>query len=78
MKRFFDEIIDINELTDKRIIIFTQYNIDILNKENNKYIVKEEYNFNVNWKKYFVLEDKNDEYVNKYYSSYILPDNRFY
>ena len=78
MKRFFDEIIDINELTDKRIIIFTQYNIDILNKENNKYIVKGEYNFNVNWKKYFVLEDKNDEYVNKYYSSYILPDNRFY
>ena len=77
VKQFSDVIIDINELPDKRIIIFTQKNIVILNKENYEYIVKEEYSFKVKWKRYFaLLMDDNDEYVDKYYSSYILPDNR--
>ena len=40
------KILDLNELTDKRIIIFTENNIEILKKE--QYMISKSYEINNN------------------------------
>ena len=43
MKELDNIILNINELSDKRIIAITNEKIIILKKENKEYIIKEEY-----------------------------------
>ena len=45
-----DEIKNVNELSDQRIIVFTNNNILIINKENNEYFLKEKDIIKQNWK----------------------------
>ena len=64
-------------LKNKKIIIFTNKKIFVLNKKENEYIIKDEYLFKDIWKS--VTEANPSHYYGEYYeyfSSYILPNNR--
>ena len=50
IKELDDTILNINELLDKRIIIITNEKIMIFKRENQDYIMKEQYQINENWK----------------------------
>ena len=50
VKELDNIVSNISELSDKRIIAFTNIKIIILNKENEEYIFKEEYVIEENWK----------------------------
>lgn len=72
-----DEIKDVNELSDQRIIIFTNKNILIINKENNEYILKEKHIIKENWK----IVPVSSKYrwfgeFKQYFSSTELPNKR--
>ena len=72
VKQFDNSILDINELSDKRIIAITKEKIIILNREKEEYIIKKEYPIKENWKiipKYFGR-------FNQYFSSVELLDHR--
>ena len=70
-------ILDINELSDKRIIVITDEKILILKTEDEEYIIKEEYLIKKNWKmKCHSLEDKSYSRFRQYYTSNELPNNR--
>lgn len=74
VKKFNDIILDINETSDKRIIIFTEEKIFILIKENKEYIIKEEYEMKNNWKVTGFELNKVDCF--QFFSSDILPNNK--
>ena len=77
VKTLDDIILDINELSEKRIIIFTMEKIVLLNKENEEYIIKNEYSIKNNWKITSMCSTHRffgD--FNQYYSSYVLPNDR--
>ena len=69
-------IININQLSDKRIIVITKEIIIILyNDNNNNYIIKEQSFIKNNWK-IIPRAEKYSTLVNQYYSSYEIPNNK--
>ena len=73
------KILEINELPDKNIIVFTEDNIEILKKEKNEYIVSKIYDINKNWKISSMrvqTNDKSYKYFCQWYFSYILPKEK--
>ena len=77
VKQFENTILDINELSDKRIIAITKEKILILKREKEEYIIKKEYPIKENWK-IIPLSSKYKGYgkFNQYFSSVELPDHR--
>lgn len=70
-------ILEINELSDKRIFVLTEDKIEILMKEKDEYILNKIYKINENWKiSPMSLKDKNYKYFSQYYYSYILPNGK--
>ena len=72
-------ILELNELSEQKIIIFTEDNIEILIKEKNEYIVSKIYDINKNWKIIPMAVQKNDKtykYFYQCYFSYILPNEK--
>lgn len=77
VKKLSDIILDINELSDKRIIAITKNKIILLKKENKDYVVKKEYLIKDNWK----ITPISSELpffgnFNQYFSSCVLPNDR--
>ena len=72
-KQLDDDILEINELPDKRIMVITTQNIVLYERKNEEYIFKEEYRLKNNWKFSAggLLRD-----INQYFFSYVLPNNR--
>jgi len=68
-----DDILEINELSDKRIMVITTQNIILLGRKNEEYIFKEKYKLKNNWKfsREVLLIDNSH-----YFFSYELPNNR--
>ena len=70
-------ILEINEIPDKRIFILTEDNIEILIKEKNEYILNRIYKINDNWKIIpMSLKDKNFRDFSQYYNSDILTNGK--
>ena len=74
IKQLNDEIVDINELTDKKILIMTENEFFIIKKENNEYIIKEVNKIDNNWK--IDLDKRCYKDIKQYFHSYELPKNR--
>ena len=73
VKDLDDNILEINELSDKRIITFLRYKIIVLSKKDNEeYINIEKYKIKDNWK--IPIEGYNEAY--QYFLSDKLPNNR--
>ena len=72
-KQLDDDILEINELSDKRIMVITTQKIILFERKNEEYIFKEEYQLKNNWK--FPAEGLLRD-INQYFFSYILPNNR--
>ena len=77
VKKMDYNIVDINEITDKGIVIITNKKIFVLKKENLEYIIKDEYPIKDNWK----IISKSSTRIcfsdfNQYFSSYVLPNNK--
>ena len=72
-----ENILSINELSDIKIIIITEDNIQVLLKENNNYITKDKYLIDEKWK-IEPLSKKSRYYgsFSQYFYSYILPHER--
>ena len=73
-----ENILNFIQLTDKRIVLITRNNIEIINKEIKGYILKEKNNIEKNWK---IKPASPDEYCysfnfNQYYLSLEIPNNR--
>ena len=66
------DILDINELSDKRIIVILNFTIIILKKDNKEYMTLEEYEIKDKWK----ISLKGYSKANQYYSSDELPNKR--
>ena len=72
-----DTILEINELSDKRLIVISDKNIILFNHKNEKYFFLKEYPIKENWKiipissTYMYFMD-----FHQYFSSEILPNNR--
>jgi len=73
VKQLDDDILEINELPDKRIMAITTQKIILFERKNEEYIFKEEYQLKNNWK--FPAEGLLRD-INQYFFSYILPNNR--
>ena len=70
-------ILDINEISDKGIVIITNKKIFVMKKENLEYIIKNEYPIKDNWK----IISKSSTRIcfsdfNQYFSSYVLPNDK--
>ena len=77
IKQMDDIILDINELSFKKIIIITSKKIIELSKKNNEYQTIKEYSLKENWKMIpKSLTEKFYENFHQYYSSYLLPNNK--
>ena len=77
VKELDDTIVDVNELSDKRIIVITNDNIIIFNRENGDYIMNKEYPIKNNWK--IISQESRSRFYGKfkqYFSSYVLPNDR--
>ena len=77
IKKMDDNILDINEISNKRLIIITDKKIMVLKKENLEYIIKDEYPIKDNWK----IISKSSTRIcfsdfNQYFSSYVLPNDK--
>jgi hypothetical protein len=72
-KQLDDDILEINELPDKRIMVITTQNIVLYERKNEEYIFKEEYYLDYNWK--FSTTGFCRE-INQYFFSYELPNNK--
>ena len=68
-----DDILEINQLSDKRIMIITAQKIILFERKNKEYIFKEEYYLDYNWK--FSTTGFCRE-INQYFFSYELPNNK--
>ena len=78
IRQFYNNtILDINELSDKRIIVMIKEKIIILKREKEEYIIKNEYPIKENWK-IIPLSSKYKGYgeFNQYFSSVELPGHR--
>ena len=74
---FKDTILDINELSDKRILVITNKNIITIKKEKDEYIIKEEYKLKPNWKISPINPSRFSlKLFNLYFDSDELPNNR--
>ena len=73
-----DNILNINQLLDKRIVLITSYDIKIIYKDKNQYILKGQYIIKENWR--LKPSSSDDEYsysdFKQYYLSFELPNNR--
>ena len=72
-----EDILNINELSDNKILIITEDNIQVLLKENSNYITKDKYTIDEKWK----IEPVSKKHrffgnFNQYFYSYILPHER--
>ena len=70
-------ILDINEISDKGIVIITNKKIFVLKKENLEYIIKDEYPIKDNWK--IIPKSSTHRYhddFKQYFSSYVLPNDK--
>ena len=80
VKKFKNIIFDVNELSDKRIMVITKKNIFIYNMLENEFISKDKNKYLIqdNWK-IIPLSLKKGFHgdFHQYYSSYLLPNNRF-
>ena len=77
LKKFDNIILEINELSDKRIIVITNENIIIFKKENEQYIIKNTYPIIKNWRMIpLSLTNKSYEKFNQYFYCDELPNNR--
>ena len=77
IKQIDDRILDINELSDTKIIIITSEKIIEYDKKENEYTIMNEYLIKENWK--MIPKSLTDEYYenfHQYYSSYLLPNNK--
>ena len=68
-----DNILEINELSDKRIMVITTQKIILYERKKEEYIFKEEYELNSSWK--FSIKGFYRDF-NQYFFSYELPNNR--
>ena len=77
VKQFKNNILDINEFSEKRIIVITDKNIIILNNTEKEYIIQNQYLIHDNWK-ITPLSSKSRFHgdFHQYYYSYVLPNNR--
>ena len=67
-----DDILEINELSDKRIIVITAQKIILFERKNKEYTFKEEYEHSYFWK----FSNNCFGETNQYAFSYVLPNNR--
>ena len=77
MKKLDDIILEINELSNKNILIITNKDINIFNRANHDFIIKEKYLIKDDWK--MVNRSLTSRYYNnfnQFFSSYILPNDR--
>ena len=72
VKELDDCILDINELSDKRIIVFSYCNIIVLKKDKEEYMIIGEYKIKDNWK----ISSKGFEEAKQYFLSDELSNNR--
>ena len=75
VKELDNTISDINELPDKRIILITKEKIFILKRENEEYIIKEEFKMKNDWKMEKLSNSRRDNF-NQYFSSEVISNNR--
>ena len=75
IKEYYEIILDVNELPDKRIIIITEEKIIILKRDNKEFIIIEEYPIKKDWKMERLSDRENDDF-NQYFKSEMLPNNR--
>jgi len=68
-----DDILEINQLSDKRIMVCTTKKIILFERKNEEYIFKEEYQHSCFWK---LSEEVFSSNINLYFFSYELPNNR--
>ena len=74
LKYLDDNILEINELSDKRIIVFLRYKIIVLSKKDNEeYLIIEKYRIKDNWK--ISLKGYNE--ANQFFLSDELPNKTF-
>ena len=78
IRQFYNNtILDINELSDKRIIVMIKEKIIILKREKEEYIIKNEYPIKENWKIISLSSQfKCFGEFNQYFSSAELPGHR--
>ena len=78
LKKFKDIIMDIVELSDERLIIFTNDNIKEIIKNEKKFAIKKKYSFENNWKINPHPPVEGIEYrdFHSYFCSNILPNNK--
>ena len=74
VKQFDDSVLDINELSDKRIIAITKEKVIILKREKEEYIIKKEYPIKENWT--IIPKLKGFGRFNQYFSSVELLGHR--
>ena len=77
MKKIDINILDINEISNNRLIIITNIKILILKKENSEYIIINEYQINNNWK--IIPMSATHRYYGgfkQYFSSYVLHNDK--
>ena len=72
VKELDDDILDINELSDNRIIVISHFNIIVLKKDNEKYMIKEKYKIKDHWK----ISPNDYKFANQYFLSDELQNNR--
>ena len=77
VKKMDVNILDINEISNNRLIIIASIKILILKKENLEYIIINEYQINNNWK--IIPMSETHRYYGdfrQYFFSYVLPNNK--
>ena len=77
IKKFDDIILDINELSDKRIIVLTTNDIIEINENNKEYNIKVKYTIKENWK--MIAKSLTNKYYkdfNQYFYSNVLPNHK--
>ena len=68
-----NDILEINELSDKRIMVITTQKIILFERNNEEYVFKEEYELSSFWK---FSTERSFRDINQYFFSYELPNNR--
>ena len=76
MNEFDNNILDIDELSDKRIIVITNEKIILLSEENEQYVIKNTYRTLKNWRMIpLSWTNKSHEEFHWYFSCNELPNN---
>jgi len=77
VKKMDYNILDINEISEKGIVIITNKKIFVLKKENLEYIIKDEYLLKDNWK--IIPMSSTHKYYKQFkqnFSTYVLPNDK--